>query len=481
MIKKIKLLLRSFRVKVTLALVLSMLLVGAMSNLLVYKFALDSQFNELRNKLMIIVQTAALMIDADTLLAVPLNREGINSPQYNIIVEQLRRIKAANLPIKYIYTMGKTEKEGIWQFIVDPDPLVINQNKERLTSYPGDRYDATRFPEMLKVFDGPNADKKLEVDEWGVSLSGYAPIRDKSGKAIAMLGIDMTANDVYMIQRQVHKRALLVLVLGLFLSLVLGMFISKRITSPIRELVKGTRRIGTGDLQYRVEISGNDEISELATAFNQMTKNLFEARKRILNYFYDVVQSMVRILEAKDHYTRGHSERVAEYAAKIAQKMGFPKEKVELLTEMALLHDIGKLSIKDDILNKKGRLTEEEWEIVKRHPIIGEEILKPVFFKEEMLIVVREHHECYDGRGYPDQLTGDKINIFAAILFVADAFDAMTSERAYRSALSRQEAIAELKVNRGTQFNPKIVDVFLEILKDEEKSVSSHRGPQITK
>jgi HD-GYP domain-containing protein (c-di-GMP phosphodiesterase class II) len=468
--KKIKILLRSFWIKATLALILSMLLVGAMSDFLIYKFALNSQFNQLRDTLMIIAQTAALAVDIDTLQQVPLNHEGINTPQYKIIAEKLRKIKEVNSPIRYIYTMAKTNQEGIWQFIVDPDAPTEAEKKKGLTSYPGDKYNTSRFPEMFKAFGGATADRKLEVDEWGTSLSGYAPIRDKSGKAIAVLGIDIAANDVYMIQRQVHKRAFLVLVWGVILSLLLGMFVSKRITGPIRKLVEGTRRIGTGDLQYQVEISGNDEISELASSFNQMAKNLLEARKKIVGYFYDVVQSMVRILEAKDHYTRGHSERVAEYVAKIATKMGFPKEKIELVTEVALLHDIGKLSIKDNILNKKGKLTEEEWEIVKRHPLIGEDILRPVILNEEMLAMVRGHHECYDGKGYPDQLSGDKVNIFAAILFVADAFDAMTSERAYRSALNRQEAIAELKANSGTQFNPEVVDVFLEILKDEEKS-----------
>ncbi|MDD5155548.1 MAG: HD domain-containing protein [Candidatus Omnitrophica bacterium] len=469
--KKIRSLLTSFWIKVTLALIFSMLLVGAMSNFLIYKFTLDSQFNELRDKLKVIVQSAALLIDADTLAGIPLNRQGVNSPQYKTIVEQLRKIKAANPPIKYIYIMSKTDKEGIWQFVVDPDPIVVNKKKQRLTAYPGDAYDVRRFPEMLNAFNWPAADKKLESDQWGVSLSGYAPIRDKDGKAVAALGIDIAANQVYMLQRQVNKRALLVLACGIILSLVLGILVSKRITGPIRRLVEGTRRIGAGDLQYRVEISGNDEISELASSFNEMAKSLSETRKKLLGYFYDVVQSMVRVLEAKDHYTRGHSERVAGYAARVAAKMGFSAEKIELLTEMALLHDIGKLSIKDNILNKKGQLTDEEWEEIRKHPLIGEDILRPVILDEEMLAMVREHHERYDGKGYPDRLSGDKINIFAAILTVADAFDAMTSERSYRPALSKQDAAAELKAKSGTQFNPKVVETFIEILKDEKNQL----------
>jgi len=106
---------------------------------------------------------------------------------------------------------------------------------------------------------------------------------------------------------------------------------------------------------------------------------------------------------------------------------------------------------------------------MKQHPLIGEKILKPVLTNDEMLAVVRGHHERYDGKGYPDQLKGEQLNLFAAIVSVADAYDAMTSDRSYRKALSREEAIAELKLNRGTQFHPKVVDAFLEILKDEPK------------
>jgi HD-GYP domain-containing protein (c-di-GMP phosphodiesterase class II) len=386
------------------------------------------------------------------------------------MADKLRKIKEINPPIKYIYTMVKTEQEGIWQFVVDPNP--INKGKRiGPTAYPGDKYSAKRFPEMLKAFDGSSADKKLEIDEWGVTLSGYAPIRDRNGQAVGILGVDIMADDVYTVQREVHRRALFVLALGIIVSLVLGMLISKGITDPLEHLIEGTRHIADGNLPYQVDIKGDDEISELAHSFNQMSTSLYESRKKIFGYFYDVVQSLVRILEARDHYTRGHSEKVAEYAEKIALKMGFSKERVELLKEMSLIHDIGKLGIKESILNKKEKLTNEEWELIKKHPIIGEDILKPVLLTEEMLAVVRGHHERYDGQGYPDKLSDGNINIFAAILSVADAYDAMTSDRAYRQALSIQEALGELKKNRGTQFNPEIVDVFISILETDYKSV----------
>lgn len=461
--KKLSLLsFRSFRAKVTLVLVLSMLFVGIMNNFLIYKFALDSELDALRNQLMIIAQTAALTIDADTLMKVPLNPEGANTPQYKNIAQKLQKIKEINLPIKYIYTMTKTEEKGIWQFIVDPTPL-----DEEDASYPGDKYNVARFPEMLKGFDNPSADKKLEVDEWGVTLSGYTPIRDKKGKAAAMLGVDVTADDVYLTQREVHKRAVFVLVLGIIFSLSLGMLISNRIADPIRKLAEGTRRIAKGDLQYQVEVKGRNEISELAHSFNEMAGSLSESRKKLHDYFYRAMESLVRLLEAKDAYTRGHSGRVAKYTEKSALKMNFPQEEVESLRKIAKVHDIGKLGIPKSILNKKEKLTEEDWKTIQEHPGIGEKILRPVVFNEEMLAIVRGHHERYDGKGYPDGIKGDDITISSQIVSVADTYDAMTSTRAYRLSLSKEEAIEELKKNSGIQFNSRIIEAFLKVLEQE--------------
>ncbi len=459
---------RRFQTKVTLVIIICMLFAGVLSNFLIYQYTLSIQFNDLRSKLMIIAQNASLMIDADMLMRIPLNKEGAQAPEFKSIAEKLEQIKKINPPIKYIYTLTKTEKEGVWQFIVDPFPQGERIRQNGITSYPGDTYKAWRFPEMLKAYDQPSADTKLEVDEWGVTMSGYAPIKDARGNAVAVLGVDVTANTVYQMQLAVRKRSLVVLVLGIMFSVALGMIISRRITNPVHELLKGTRHIAKGDLHYVVTVKSSNEIGELARSFNHMAKSLLESKKKLLDYFYATVQSFVRILEAKDTYTRGHSERVTEYAEKIALKMNLPQEKVKLVKDTALLHDIGKLSIHENILNKPGKLTDEEWELVRKHPVIGEEILKPVVLTDEMLAIVRNHHERYDSKGYPDQIGADNINILAAIITVADAYDAMTSLRAYRKELPKEEAMNELKKNSGTQFHPKVVEAFLEVLADEK-------------
>jgi putative nucleotidyltransferase with HDIG domain len=458
---------RSFQVKVTVVLILAMLFSGALSDFLIYRFSLAAQFNQLREKLMTIAQTASLLVDADTLRSIKLDHTGMDMPQYQTVLEKLKKIKEVNPLIKYIYTMAATDIPGRWQFIVDPDATSGTDFKKGLSSTPGDYYDASRFPEMMKGFNGPAADKQLEVDEWGVTLSGYAPIRDAHGRAVAVLGVDIRAEDVYRTQQTVHRRALVVLVIGVVLSLVLGYIISRHITLPLQKLVEGTRRVARGDLHYRIDAVPGDEIGELAESFNEMERDLYESRKRLHSYFYRIVQSLVRILEAKDPYIKGHSEKVAEYAQKIASALGFDQDRVEFVREAAVLHDIGKLGIQESILNKKEKLTEAEWEIIRTHPIIGEDILRPVMFNKEMLAVIRGHHERYDGTGYPDKSSGAHINLCAQILSVADAYEAMTSPRAYRAAFPKEEAIAELTRNRGSQFNPQIVDVFMSILEKD--------------
>ncbi len=457
-----------FQIKATLAIIASMLLVMGASDLLVQKLTLRSQFQDLRERLMLTAQAAALIIDPQALMEVPLNRPGVATPQYQTIAQQLKKVKNFDPDIKYIYTMARTREEGVWRFIVDLDPLAQRAKRIVSTAFPGDEYNASRFSEMLKSFDGPSADTKFEFDEWGVTLSGYAPVRNKEGRAVAIVGVDMLADDVFALQRNIKQQMLMVALMGVIFSMMLGTVIAQWITRPIHELAEGTTHLASGNLHHRVKVYGNDELGELAKHFNHMAKELGHSRERLLGFFFNTVKSLVHILEVRDHYTRGHSESVARYAVKIAYRMGFPKIKIDMFENIALLHDIGKLGIKDSILHKKETLTAEEWDSIKQHPTMGEEILKHILPNEPMLAAVRGHHERFDGTGYPDGLTGDQIDIFTAMLAVADAYDAMTSNRSYRSSLTKEKAIAELKKNKGLQFHPQVVDVFLQILSEEE-------------
>lgn len=449
----------SFRTRVIVILIFSMLFVGLLSNFLISRFSVDFQFVQLRENLKTIASIAASVIDGEAVAAFPRDRSALGVAEYQAVARQLQVIKEKNPSIHFIYILAPTGTDGIWEFVVDPDP--ISKRTMGVTSYPGDRYDASRFPAMIDALVSPTADGKIGLDEWGRTLSGYAPIMDRSGKTVAVLGVDMLAADVYLAQQTIRWRAALVLLLGVVLSVALGFLFSRMITNPIRELAQGMAHISQGDLRYKVTVKSVDEIKNLAGSLNKMADDLYDLEQKNHDYFYNVIQSLVRVVEAKDSYTKGHSERVAGYATDIAREMNFSRDKIELIREAGMLHDVGKLGIQDSILNKKDPLTEEEWEIIRQHPIIGEDILRPVTISQEILSIVRAHHERYDGKGYPDKLQKDEINIFAQILSVADSYDAMTSERAYRASLDQPQALEELRKNSGGQFNPMIVEALV--------------------
>src|SRR3989338_8747486 len=171
-----------------------------------------------------------------------------------------------------------------------------------------------------------------------------------------------------------------------------------------------------------------------------------------------------RAIEARDHYTRSHSENVARFAVAIANEMKLSVKQVETIREACELHDLGKIGIEDSILSKPSSLTNEEWEQMKRHPAIGAQILEPLTFLNDVIELVRQHHEHYDGTGYPQGRRGEDILLGARIIHLADAYEAMRSARSYRKVpLTQLEATEEIKRNSGIQFDPKVVEAFLKI------------------
>ncbi len=171
-------------------------------------------------------------------------------------------------------------------------------------------------------------------------------------------------------------------------------------------------------------------------------------------------------IEEKDHYTRKHVLRVKEYVIKIGNKLNLPKDRIEILVFSALFHDLGKVYIPDKILNKPGKLTEEEFEFIKKHPSDGAELVKNTYFKN-MADIIEQHHERIDGSGYPYGLKGSQILLEARIISIADVFDAMTTDRPYRKGLSPTETVEELNTFKGVLYDEEIVDCFVGILKEE--------------
>lgn len=183
----------------------------------------------------------------------------------------------------------------------------------------------------------------------------------------------------------------------------------------------------------------------------------------------DTVDALMNAIDARDMYTEGHSRRVAEISVEIARELKLSQWEIEKLHIAAMLHDVGKIGISDNILNKPGKLTEEEYNIIKEHPTIGVKILKKIKHIDYVHKIVEHHHERYDGKGYPHGLKGDEVDIQVYIVHLADTVDAMTSDRPYRKGMSKEVVKAEIEKYSGTQFHPKVANAYLNILKREEQ------------
>ncbi len=206
--------------------------------------------------------------------------------------------------------------------------------------------------------------------------------------------------------------------------------------------------------------------SEAAVTFHNL--ELFE---RLETFYLEMVKTLARAVDSKDHYTHEHSDRANARAKRLAKALDLDPTYTRYVEYAALLHDIGKIGIDESILNKPGKLTAEEYEEMKKHPLIGHQILAPVKFLGPVAQMVLHHQEWYDGRGYPNGLKGEKIPLGSRIVAVIDAWDAMTSDRPYRKALGREKAISELQKGSGTQFDPVVVEAFLKIEVEENASL----------
>ncbi len=263
------------------------------------------------------------------------------------------------------------------------------------------------------------------------------------------------------------------------LALAFGMagtfFLSNFITNPIKRLTTGVSRIKSGDYRVEVAVTAKDELGELTRNFNEMSKVIREQKeslegsaKELEESYISTVRILAAALDARDNYTLGHSSRVARLSLLIGRKLHFDESDLKDLEMACFLHDIGKIHVPDHILNKQTPLDEQETEVIMQHPEQGAEILGLAESLHKYVPAVLQHHEWYNGQGYPDGLKGDEIHPYAQIVSIADCFDAMTSSRPYRKGCTPNTAAAEIGKFRGTQFAPHLVDLFLESLADYE-------------
>ena len=257
---------------------------------------------------------------------------------------------------------------------------------------------------------------------------------------------------------------------GILLSLALAIAVlaARKVSKPIQQLADSTHEIAAGNFGQRIEVFGpGQEINDLAKDFNSMTgqleshiDKLRDAAQVNRELFIGSMRAFVAAIDAKDPYTRGHSERVAAYSRVITKHLGLPESEQHRIWVGALLHDVGKIGIEDKILTKGGVLTDEEYEQMKLHPVIGAEIMSRIEQLKAMIPAIRWHHEAWDGSGYPDGLEGEKIPLSARIVGIADTFDAITTNRPYQKAYESAFAVETIHKLSGKRFDVRVVGAF---------------------
>jgi putative nucleotidyltransferase with HDIG domain len=256
--------------------------------------------------------------------------------------------------------------------------------------------------------------------------------------------------------------------IALGLAIAVGIVMAMRLASPIRALAEQAHDIAEGRYGQRVEVRGAAEIADLSSSFNRMSASiesamtdLKKAARENHELFINSVRALAAAIDAKDPYTRGHSERVARYAVSIARAMELPPEEVRKVRLSALLHDVGKIGIDDRILRKPTALTDEEFEVMKQHPSKGAAIMSAIPQLADVVPGMKHHHEKWEGGGYPDGLKGEEIPLLARIVTVADTFDAMTTTRPYQKAMEITYVVNRIQSLAGTRFDKRITDVLL--------------------
>jgi putative nucleotidyltransferase with HDIG domain len=324
----------------------------------------------------------------------------------------------------------------------------------------GDRIRVATLPDRAVASISAEAMATLAAGEM-TTLDGeeYAvrPLLQEQGTAVYVLdSIDASARPLVRSSLQ----AMTAISAGAFaLAAIASLWLARTISRPIDTLSASLSEMTRSRTFDRSLVPSGDslEVDSLTRAFNTMMDSITAAEAETLNAYLEAIRALAMALDARDPYTAGHSARVSALSVAIGREMGLDQAALEVLRLGALLHDIGKIGISDNLLRKAGPLTPDEYEIVKTHPAVGSRILRHVRFLAPHLPIVELHHERPDGRGYPYGLAGDGIPLLARIVHVADAFDAMTSARAYRPARPRAAGLAELQRCAGTDFDPEVV------------------------
>lgn len=306
----------------------------------------------------------------------------------------------------------------------------------------------------------------------GRSFEIFTPIVFKD-KVLGTVIVGVNQSVLLEAQRLARHRIFVMLTVILVVGLIGILGLCFFITRPIKELCVGVEELKEGKRTRPLRIYSKDELGKLTESFNNMSELITDQKKEIFKYTQELEEAYISILrvlamaiDARDSYTLGHSARVALHSLIIGEEIGLKENELEELEIASLFHDVGKLKTPDAILFKSRSLDSTEYDVIRHHPEDGAEILNKVKPLQKYVEPVKHHHEYYNGKGYPDGLDGDGIPLYAAIISIADTYDAMTSTRPYRKALSKEEACKELEKGAGKQFHPDLVKAFLRAMEN---------------
>ncbi len=287
-----------------------------------------------------------------------------------------------------------------------------------------------------------------------------------------VLGVSFAENFLVRLSQQTWIQLLIWAAIVLFLVVVIGLFISQRFSRPILDLQEAAVQVSRGDFSVSVEPVGHDEVASLTEEFNKMVGRLKSSRTDLVTAYDRTLVGWAKALELRDGETEGHSQRVTIMTVRLAQMMGVDKKHIVHIQRGALLHDIGKMAIPDSILLKPGKLTEEEWEIMRQHPVFAVEMLKNIPFLESALDIPKYHHEKWDGTGYPAGLKGEQIPLPARIFSIVDYCDAILSDRPYRPPMRFEKAMEIIRRETGKHFDPVVAEKFFKLIHELQQEGS---------
>jgi HD-GYP domain-containing protein (c-di-GMP phosphodiesterase class II) len=401
---------------------------------------------------------------------IPLETAGLERSRSELLDFRGRTFQVASVPVdlgdENLGSLSVGEYFDLSEFTT---PAVLMHNgkviQSNITAIPFEQLNAA----LAVCNDRSECDLRLNGANW-ISL----PVQSYSGGYLlrSLENVDKAAAPV---QTRLHNLFLTLTVVCLLLAFICSVVSSRSIVKPIAALVEHLRNaVRTGVLpEFEGQPSSILEIRELAENYNRAALSVKTAGENLESAYLEFIGSLASALDARDRYTSGHSTRVSQLSCTIAAAMQLDPGEVERIRIGALLHDIGKIGISDSVLQKPGRLTDEEFALVMEHPVIGRRILEGVQGFAPYLAAVELHHENWNGTGYPKRQTGEQTPIEARIIHVSDAYDAMTTDRSYRRGMTHERAVEILIENAGIQFDPRIVDIFVNLPREAIAEVSA--------